>query len=130
MSAGEEGDSAYFILSGTAVAGVSDGQGSYRSLSSMAAGDYFGEIAALTGAPRTADVVAQEDTVLLQVPSALLRMLMAHPEFSHLVLSRMSERLARTSIRDLPRFAGVDAQTLRELREESPAQQKMETAPA
>jgi CRP-like cAMP-binding protein/sugar phosphate permease len=130
MSAGEEGDSAYFILSGRAVAGVSDGQGSYRSLSNMAAGDYFGEIAALTGAPRTADVVTQEDTLLLKVPSALLRMMMAHPEFSHLILSRMSERLARTSIRDLPRFAGVDPQALRELREESPAQAKMETAPA
>jgi hypothetical protein len=38
--------------------------------------------------------------------------------------------LARTSIRDLPRFAGVDPQALRELREESPAQAKMETAPA
>jgi CRP-like cAMP-binding protein len=129
MSAGEEGDSAYFILSGRAVAGVSDGQGSYRSLSNMSAGDYFGEIAALTGAPRTADVVAQEDTLLLKVPAAVLRMMMAQAEFSHLVLSRMSERLARTSIRDLPRFAGVDPQVLRELREESPAQAKMETAP-
>jgi CRP-like cAMP-binding protein len=68
----------------------------------MAAGDYFGEIGALTGATRTADVVAQEAMQLLQVPAAALRRLMAQPEFSQLVLGRMIERLARTSIRDLP----------------------------
>jgi CRP-like cAMP-binding protein len=130
MSAGESGDSAYFVLLGRAVAGVSDGQGSYRSLSSMTAGDYFGEIGALTGAARTADVVAQEDTVLLQVSAATMRMLMTQSEFSQMVLARMSERLTRTSIRDLPRFTAIDPQSLRELREESPAQPKLETVPA
>jgi MFS transporter, DHA3 family, macrolide efflux protein len=129
MAAGETGDTAFFILSGKAVAGVGDGQGSYRSLSVMTAGDYFGEIAALTGAARTADVVAEEETVLLQVPASLLRVMMAQPEFSQLVLGRMSERLARTSIRDLPRFTAVDPQSLRELREESSAQPRAEAAP-
>jgi MFS transporter, DHA3 family, macrolide efflux protein len=129
MAAGETGDTAFFILSGRAVAGVGDGQGSYRSLSVMTAGDYFGEIAALTGAVRTADVVAEEETVLLQVPASLLRVMMAQPEFSQLVLGRMSERLARTSIRDLPRFTAVDPQSLRELREESSAQPRAEAAP-
>ena len=116
---GEAGDSAFFILAGKTVAGVADGQGGYRSLSNMAAGDYFGEIAALTGAARTADVVAEEATTLLQVPAALLRVLMLQPAFSQMVLARISERLARTSIRDLPRFTAVDPQAARELREES-----------
>jgi CRP-like cAMP-binding protein/sugar phosphate permease len=115
---GDRGDCAYFILAGKAVAGVSEGQGNYRSLSSMTAGDFFGEIAALTGAARTADVVAEEPVRLLEVPAALLRTLMAVPAFSQLVLNKMSERLARTSIHDLPRFAGVDQQAARELREE------------
>jgi MFS transporter, DHA3 family, macrolide efflux protein len=130
VSAGEAGDSAYFILSGKLVAGIADGQSSYRSLSSMSAGDYFGEIAALTGAARTADVVAEEEAVLLQIPAATMRMLMSQPEISQLILTRMSERLARTSIRDLPRFAGVDPQALRKLREEMPAYPKLEIAPA
>jgi MFS transporter, DHA3 family, macrolide efflux protein len=116
MQSGEQGDCAYFILSGKAVAGVGDGQGGYRSLSSMAAGDYFGEIAALTGAARTADVVAAEPTVLLEVPAAVLRSLMAQPAFGALVLARMSERLARTSIHELPRTAGIDPQDARVLR--------------
>ena len=39
----------------------------------MAAGDFFGEIAALTGSLRTADVVADVDTTLLEVPAEALR---------------------------------------------------------
>jgi CRP-like cAMP-binding protein len=129
-TAGETGDSAFFILSGKAVAGIGDGQGGYRSLSTMAAGDYFGEIAALTGATRTADVVAEETTQLLQVPTPVLRVMMAQPAFSRMVLARMSERLARTSIRELPRLAGVDPQDARELREEPVPAARLEPQPA
>ena len=118
--AGETGDNAYFILSGRAVAGSTSGEGEYRSLSAMTAGDVFGEIAALTGSPRTADVVAEADTTLLEVPADTLRRLMAIPDFSSLVLGKMQERLARsTSIDDLPRFGGIDQAALREMRRES-----------
>jgi MFS transporter, DHA3 family, macrolide efflux protein len=127
--AGETGDSAYFILSGKAVAGTSDGQNGYHSLSTMTSGDYFGEIAALTGAARTADVVAEESTRLLQVPASILRVMMAQPDFSYMVLARMSERLARTSIRDLPRLTGVDPQAARELREDPSIGRPLEPAP-
>ncbi len=100
----------------------SSASGEYRSLSSMGAGDVFGEIAALTGSPRTADVVAQEPTILLEVPADTLRHLMAAPDFSALVLGKMQERLARSaSIRDLPRFGGIDQGALRQLREEAAA---------
>jgi MFS transporter, DHA3 family, macrolide efflux protein len=129
ITAGEASDNAYFILSGKAVAGISAGAGDYHSLSSMAAGDYFGEIGALTGATRTADVVAEESMQLLQVPAAALRRLMAQPEFSQLVLGRMTERLARTSIRDLPRLTGVDPQSARELRTEPSTAQQLEPSP-
>jgi CRP-like cAMP-binding protein len=130
VTAGEAGESAYFILSGKAVAGIAGGQGSYHALSTMDAGDYFGEIAALTGAARTADVVAEEVTQLLQVPAEVLRLMMAQPAFSRIVLRRMSERLARTGIHDLPRFAAVDPQALRELREESVGYPELEPVPA
>jgi MFS family permease len=113
---GEGGDAAYFILSGRTVAGIAAGEGNYRSLSTMTPGDFFGEIAALTGAARTADVVAAENTTLLQVPAQALRSLMGNPALSALFLAKMSERLGRTSINELPRFAGVDQQDMRELR--------------
>jgi CRP-like cAMP-binding protein len=118
---GEAGDAVYFILAGRAVAGIAMPEGGYRSLSTMSAGDFFGEIAALTGARRTADVVAEDPagTTLFQVPAETLRGLMGNPALSQLFLSKMTERLARTNITDLPRFAGVDQQALKELRVEA-----------
>jgi MFS family permease len=113
---GETGDQAYFILSGRAVAGFAPQPGNYRSLSSMTPGDYFGEIAALTGAARTADVVAAENTSLLQVPAPAMLSLMGNPALGALLLARMTERLGRTSLNELPRFAGVDQQDARDLR--------------
>ena len=115
---GETGDSAYFILAGRAVAGIAEAPDSYRSLSTMGPGDFFGEIAALTGVTRTADVVAAEDADLLQVPAKNLRSLMSDPAINSLFLGKMAERLSRTSINELPRFAGVDQQDARELRTE------------
>ncbi len=112
---GESGDFVYFILSGRAVAGIATGEGNYRSLSSMTPGDFFGEIAALTGAARTADVAAAENISLLQIPAQTLRSLMSNPALSALFLSKMTERLSRTSITDLPRFAGVDQKDVRDL---------------
>jgi DHA3 family macrolide efflux protein-like MFS transporter len=120
---GESGDDAFFILDGRAVAGLAAPGGEYRSLSTMTAGDFFGEIAALTGSQRTANVVAEEPTTLLQVPAASLRGLMSQPVISRLLLSKMNERLSRTHSSDLPRLAGLDQESLRELRrpiEQSP----------
>ena len=116
LRAGEVGDQAYFILTGQAVAGFAPQPGRYQSLSSMTAGDFFGEIAALTGSARTADVVAAGNTSLLQVPAQALQSLMGNLVLSALFLSKMTERLGRTSLSELPRFAGVDQQDARDLR--------------
>jgi CRP-like cAMP-binding protein/sugar phosphate permease len=121
--AGESGDAAFFVLGGRVVAGLTSGEGGHRTLSSMTAGDVFGEIAALTGSRRTADVVAEEDATLLEVPAGTLRGLMAIPEFGQLVLGKMTERLARTaSLSDLPRFGGIDPAALRQARAETVAE--------
>ena len=117
---GDASDSAFFVLGGRLVAGVTSSEGTNRTLSTMGPGDLFGEIAALTGSMRTADVVAEEDSTLLEVPSETLRKLMAIPDFSQVVHGKMSERLARTaSIADLPRFGGIDQAALRQARAES-----------
>ncbi|MES0344671.1 MAG: MFS transporter [Anaerolineales bacterium] len=113
---GEPGEEAFFILSGRAVAGISTSAGEYRSLSVMAAGDFFGEIAALMGVERTADVVAEEETTLLQVPANNLQRLLDHPRLRYLLLSKLTERLSRTHVIDLPRLAGFDQDNLRDLR--------------
>ncbi len=113
---GEPGEEAFFILSGRAVAGISTSAGDYRSLSVMAVGDFFGEIAALMGVERTADVVAEEEMTLLQVPAENLKRLLDHPQLRYLLLSKLTERLSRTHVTDLPRLAGFDQDNLRDLR--------------
>jgi MFS family permease len=112
--------SAYFILDGSATAGIPVGD-SYRGLSTMAAGDFFGEIAALTGSPRTADVVADADTTLLEVPAEALRATMVVPEVQKLIHATLTTRLLRTEAADLPRLAGVDQESLRDLRTPRPS---------
>jgi len=112
---GDLASSAYFILGGSTTAGVPT-EGGYRGLSTMAAGDFFGEIAALTGSARTADVVADTDATLLEVPADTLRATMAIPEIERLVMSTLTSRMQQTGDADLPRLAGVDQASLKDLR--------------
>jgi CRP-like cAMP-binding protein len=112
---GDTASSAYFILDGSTTAGIPTEAG-YRGLSTMIEGDFFGEIGALTGSPRTADVVADTDTTLLEIPPTTLRSLMSEPAISELILPTLTERLTRTTSADLPRLAGFDQDDLRDLR--------------
>ena len=120
ITKGETATSAYFILDGRAAAGVPDGAGGYRGLSVMGPGDFFGEIAALTASPRTADVVAETPMTVVEVPAEALRSIMAVPEVSRLVLSTLTERLVRTNVADLPRVSAADQSALRDLRTPAP----------
>ncbi len=126
---GDIASSAYFIVDGSATAGIPDGD-SFRGLSTMGTGDFFGEIAALTGSPRTADVIADSDTTLLEIPAESLRAMMVVPEIQRLVHATLTTRLIRTEAADLPRLAGVDQESLRDLRKSRPsADVAQETVP-
>jgi CRP-like cAMP-binding protein len=88
----------------------------------MGEGDFFGEIAALTGSRRTANVVAAEPSLLLEVPAASLRSVMDVPALGTLFLSTLTERLSRSqALADRPRLASNDQETLRDLRTPRPA---------
>jgi len=118
---GDAGDAAYFILEGSVVAGTPEEDGSYRSLATMGEGDFFGEIAALTGSRRTANAVVDQPATLLEVPAATLRGVMDVPALSSLFLSTLTERLTRTqSNADRPRLASNDQEALRDLRTPRP----------
>jgi CRP-like cAMP-binding protein len=119
---GDATDEAYFILKGKAIAGLAAEGGDFRALSTITPGDFFGEIAALTGAHRTANVVADEPVTLLQVSAVGLRQLMSVPAFSQLTMEKMNERLNRSSTTELPRFAELDQQALLDLRTAQPVE--------
>jgi MFS family permease len=125
VGAGDASTAAYFLLDGRTVASR-DG----RILEVHNGGDFVGEIAALTGTPRTADVVTERPTTLLQVPAPVLRRLMDDPAMQRLLLSKMTERLVRLDLLELPRMVGLDQSTLRELRTPDPEPAAMEAAAA
>jgi CRP-like cAMP-binding protein len=119
---GEVSDAAYFILDGQAVAGYIE-DGDYQLLEVLNPGDFFGEIAALTGMPRTANVITEEQTILMQVPAAALREMASHAPLNRLFLSKMTERMVRMKMLDMPRASGLNQETLRELRTPEPEPQ-------
>jgi MFS family permease len=130
VSHGDEANHAFFILDGEAAAGIPEEDGSYRGLSTMGAGDFFGEIAALTGSTRTADVVVTQPTTLMEVPAESLRAAMEVPEVNRLMNSTVTERLQRTNQPDLPRLASMDRSTLRQLRTKPPGAESLPKAAA
>jgi MFS family permease len=120
IKVGDAAGSAFFVMSGNAVAGIPEGD-DYRSLSSMGAGDFFGEIGAITGAPRTANVVATDDLEVMEVTSATLKSLLDVPEMNALINSKMTERLERTAASpDFVRLQRLDQGDLADLRRRRP----------
>ncbi|HNB53872.1 MAG TPA: MFS transporter [Anaerolineales bacterium] len=111
----EASDAAFFILEGEAMAGREE-NGEYRELEVLRAGDFFGEIAALTGLPRTANVVAIQPATLIQVPASTLREMAQDPQLDHLFTHRMTERMTRMNLLEVMRHGHFDHQALRELR--------------
>lgn len=66
---GEPGDTCYFIRSGRADVFLRGLSGEEGFIASLNAGDFFGEMSLLAGEPRSATVVAMEDTVCIVIGS-------------------------------------------------------------
>ena len=71
---GDHADSMYFVLEGEARARVMVG-GKETTLSTMGAGECFGELALLDHGPRSADVIANKESVVLKISAASLKRL-------------------------------------------------------
>jgi CRP/FNR family cyclic AMP-dependent transcriptional regulator len=67
LSKGDESDSLYIICSGKAHVIARDEQGKEIVLSVMGPGEYFGEMAALDGGPRSATIVTKEPSEILVI---------------------------------------------------------------
>lgn len=110
---GETSDSAYYILKGSAAAGYLK-EDEYVIFNYLYEGDFFGEIAALTGAQRTANVITEEDSQFLIIPSkVMMRLAKQYDGLRRLVYTTMAERLKTI---ELARSTSLDQQLLRELR--------------
>jgi hypothetical protein len=68
FSQGDQGDAMYFILEGELRAALTV-DGKETTLATLHVGDFFGEVALLSEGPRAADILANEDSVLLKLPA-------------------------------------------------------------
>lgn len=76
----DSGDSLYVIKSGTAMV-IAHILGKTLELAELSAGDVFGEVAFLTGRPRTASVVAQGKLTVMEINKASLEdIIHKHPQ--------------------------------------------------
>jgi MFS family permease len=121
---GEASDAAYFILKGSVGVGyIKDEE--YLILNYLHEGDFFGEVAALTGMQRTANIITEEDSEFLILPSKVLkRLTQQYPSLNVMFHTLIGERLSQT---ELPRGTNFDQQLLRDLRTSQP---DMKTEPA
>ena len=116
---GDVSDAAYFIVDGRVVAGRKEGN-QEKVLEVLNSGNFFGEIAALTGIPRTANVIVDQPTSLIRVPASTLREMSSVPDLNRIFMTKMTERMIRMNMIELPKMLTLDQGVLRELRTESP----------
>jgi CRP-like cAMP-binding protein len=96
VRAGDSGKSFFVLLDGHAK--VMRNTGRSRRLGM---GDYFGEMALIDGAPRSADVIAEEEVLALTIDrSGFTKLLGAEPTLAQALLRTLAARLraAETSI--------------------------------
>lgn len=110
IRAGDEGSSMFVVHSGKVAVQVSDRAGP-RKVAELTEGSFFGEMALFTGEPRTANVVAMEETEVLEIGHGAMKHLFdTNPSLAESIsltiaerqadLDRGSERAAQTSLHE------------------------------
>jgi CRP-like cAMP-binding protein len=106
---GEVGDGMYIVQLGSVEVRLGLGPGS-MALYRLGPGDCFGEMALLTGQPRSADVVALEDSTLWMLPTtAFEQVLDQSPAFLRALNRAVANRLAMsTAVIEQTRMAAFE----------------------
>lgn len=108
VSEGDEGNSLFVVQSGALKAFLTDNAGREVTLSLLDPGDYFGELALLDEAPRSASVAAVTKSEVLQIPrSAFLALIEVHPACMQMVVRNLVGRI-RTLTESVRSLALVD----------------------
>ena len=98
FSKGDESDSLYIVESGKVKAVIHDEEGREIVLSVFRAGEYFGEMSALDGVPRSATVMTKEATEMLIIHrDDFKHSLSSNPDMAFNLLTVLLERLRRAN---------------------------------
>ena len=103
VAEGGPGDSLFILASGLVKAFVRNAKGSYVKVNELGEGAFFGEIAALTGRPRTATLTAATPCELLELDRATLDSITAtHPRVRE-ILKQFHEQRAQDTVQAMIR---------------------------
>jgi small-conductance mechanosensitive channel/CRP-like cAMP-binding protein len=106
---GDQGDSMFIINRGSVEVRVPGSNGSLQRVAVLESGNFFGEMALLTGEPRTADINALTEVEILEVgKSAIKELLSENAELAEALSLKLASRQA-----ELQEYAseGRDGQT-------------------
>jgi small-conductance mechanosensitive channel/CRP-like cAMP-binding protein len=123
IRAGDPGSSMFVVHNGRVSVQISE-NGRARTVATLSEGAFFGEMALFTGEPRTANIVAIEETEVLEIGHAAMKQVFdTNPDLveslSHIIAERMqgltaSQNLAPTDenesaglLRSIKRFFGL-----------------------
>jgi CRP-like cAMP-binding protein len=89
---GQEGNSMFVIMRGSVEVQISQG-GATKVINKLRENDFFGEMSMLTGEPRTATVVAVEETEVLRIDkNAIKPIFEANPDLVSSISEMIEER--------------------------------------
>ncbi len=111
IRAGDPGSSMFVVHNGRVSVQISDNERS-RTVATLSEGAFFGEMALLTGEPRTASVVAVEETEVLEIShAAMKRVFDNNPDLveslSHIIAERRQGLAATEDHAGSPRDASA-----------------------
>jgi small-conductance mechanosensitive channel/CRP-like cAMP-binding protein len=94
IRSGDEGSSMFVVHSGRVAIQIPD-RGGPRTVAELTEGNFFGEMALFTGEPRTANVVALEETEVLEIGHAAMKHIFhTNPSLAESISWTISERQA------------------------------------
>jgi small-conductance mechanosensitive channel/CRP-like cAMP-binding protein len=94
IRAGDEGSSMFVVHNGRVEVQVSD-RGTARTVATLTDGNFFGEMALFTGEPRTANIVAVEETEVFEIGHAAMKHLFeTNPDLAESISWTITERQA------------------------------------
>ncbi len=102
---GDPGDAMYILREGEVEVPILDNQGRKKFTAQLTAGQFFGEMALLTGEPRSADVIARTDcTCLIVTKTALEPLLEKQPQVAAFLTEILGQRLMEAGIQKVGKY--------------------------
>ncbi len=116
---GDVDDSMFIVSSGRVKITKTGDEGKEIVLAHLSDGAFFGEMALLSESPRTASVIAEEETLLFQVSREVLASVVdSYPSVKHALLRFYRQRLLSNLMATSPIFRPLDANQRRTLIEQ------------